>query len=107
MDIYKGKQRVCVRAHTLSRVICLMFALPNTKTFFPVSAHTHTDLHTYDPSPSLTPPHAHTPQPTVSHLVLQVDVGAGGEQRCHHLHVAVAGGEVEGGAPVLQAAGRP
>ena len=96
---------MCARTRTL--VLCLMFALANKKNLVSVFAHTHTYLHTYDPPPSHTPPHAHTPQPTVSHLVLQVDVGAGGEQRCHHLHVAVEGGVVEGGVPVLQAAGRP
>ena len=31
---YKGKQRVCVRARALSRVLCLMFALANTKNLF-------------------------------------------------------------------------
>ena len=99
---------MCVRAHALTRALFDVRARKHkNKTFVSVFAHTHTYLHTYDPSPSHTPPHAHTPQPTVSHLVLQVDVGAGGEQRCHHLHAAVDGGAVEGGLPVLQAAGRP
>ena len=84
---------MCVRTHALTRALFYVCAPKHKKSLFL--------------SPSLTPPHAHTPQPTVSHLVLQVDVGAGGEQRCHHLHVAVVGGEVEGGVPVLQAAGRP
>ena len=96
-----------MRARTLTRALFDVRAPKHKKPFVSVFAHTHTYLHTYDPSPSHTPPHAHTPQPTVSHLALQVDVGAGGEQRCHHLHVAVVGGVVEGGAPVLQAAGRP
>ena len=97
---------MCVRAHALTRAL---FDVRARKHKIPLCLSSHTPIHTciHMPSPSHTPPHAHTPQPTVSHLVLQVDVGAGGEQRCHHLHVAVLGGVVEGGAPELQAAGRP
>ena len=101
-------QRKCACARALSHAwLCFMFALANTKKPLFLCSHTPIHICIHMNPPSHTPPHAHTPQPTVSHLVLQVGVGAGGEQRCHHLHVAVVGGLVEGGPPVLQAAGRP
>ena len=96
---------MCVRTHALTRALFYVRARKHKKKI--LCSHTPIHICIHMPPPSLTPPHAHTPQPTVSHLVLQVDVGAGGEQRCHHLHVALVGGVVEGGVPVLQAAGRP
>ena len=59
MFIYKGKQRVCVRARALSRIPCSMFALPNTRKKFCVRTHPYISAYICPLSLAHAPARAH------------------------------------------------